>query len=143
MLNLTTRNIKLHAQVLGMTCEVVPTGHPRYHRVFLLRPDGCTIARLTFLDDCYDHAKFYKPDYLRDFDESDRCEARFRVYVATGRVLTDGELTDLIVKSTLEAKLDLAAKIEARKLLPQKSRRRLTGRNPRHLFKEKIREMAR
>jgi hypothetical protein len=86
------------------------------------------------------NVKEYKGDMERaPIDESDRVYAAIRYFTETGQKL---ECFDELVEVAIEnAKEDLERKLEARKLLPQKKRSRIWGKDPRMEMYKLLREL--
>lgn len=117
-------------KLLGCSFEHQTTGHADYTRVFIRRSDGATIYRGNL-----QHIKWYKARMsFVPFDESDDVELRMHAFMKYGTVLTDEAIAKLKAVAIETARLRKMAVIEARKLLPGKSRSRVTGPDPRKLI---------
>lgn len=122
-------------KLLGCSFERQTTGHADYVRVFIRRSDGATIGRATIYRGNLQHIKWYKARMsFVPFDESDDIELRMHVFMKYGTVLTDEAIAKLKAVAIETAELRKQAVIEARKLLPGKSRSRVTGPDPRKLI---------
>jgi phage baseplate assembly protein W len=78
--------------------------------------------------------------YRTEFDESDWEQAKLERYLATHSRLTREEYDAAVKLATVDAAVDKALKLEARKSMPSKSRPAIQGWDPRLLLHRRMRE---
>ena len=126
---------------LGCKFECKQTEHPRFMRMFVIRPDGVTIGRLTVLDGGVAGFKQYKREGCQSpIDESDRVYAYILYFLATGAVLN--VFDELVKMAHANVASDLAAKIAARELLPSKKRKPIKGKDVRRELFRLVNQMS-
>jgi len=124
-----------------------------WKRAFMKNSEGVTIGRFTFRDGKLYSWKIYKPSHYAEFDEGDVICLRLSRYLLDGMVVPLQVCHDLISQAKLYVAQDLKARQQWRMEHPkfgwvrhkdgqctweEKSRRKLTGRNPTHVATELI-----
>lgn len=111
------------AEKLGAKKFVIQkTGSPEWFRCFVIRPDGCTIARLSFHNGFYHCAKWYKNKLIGgdiELDASDEIEMKFVWYYYTETFLEDETYRSLIKEAEKFAMTNYLHKISERNKLPK------------------------
>ena len=137
---------------LGCRFNVVDCGSrhgPQWHRVFVLHK-GVTLGRLSFRDYKLFSVKCYKRSYHDVVDETDYIFYRLNYWLATGIIISRAEFDGLVILAEEKRVADLEEKKAWRQRNPPglkpdgtpKRRRKLTGRNVRHILADMVREYA-
>ena len=101
--------------------EIVETGSCEWIRVFVKRPDGATIARLSFHNSILENQKWYKDKLTGSkvsIDISDEIKYRFYNYLLTRKKLSHSDFNMLVDNAEEIAQKRMIDKKEARAKLP-------------------------
>ena len=116
----------LASAIGAKTLKISKTNSPHWMRVFVVRQDGCTIARLSFKNGSLYSQKWYKENTganhavgLISLDDSDRIKWKFAFYRATGKTLEDKVYNKLVLEAETLRSTELEKRANA------------TGSNPR------------
>jgi len=116
--------------------NLLPTGDPRYKRIFITNSDGCTIGRITILDGKYSHVKWYWKQY-GDIIESDYYIFAWDVLLYQNRIMSENEFSDILEIAEKMRSMDIERKkiwrIENPKIGNNEKRKSITGKSIRSL----------
>ena len=102
--------------------DIAGTGSPNWVRVFVIRPDGCTIGRLSFNNRKLANIKWYK-DKLQgnkiELDDSDEIACRFNWFISDIEDITHEKYLRYVEKAKLLAPMINLEKTIQRALLPK------------------------
>lgn len=131
--------IEAAQKLFGNIFEIVETGSPIWHRVFV-KVDGVQYGRMTFEKGELYYIKYYKPmDYEYDPKHQDELFFQLEYYFETGELIPD--FKDIVEKAKKIRETELREKQAWRDAHPIKRRRkRLQGRMIRSIIENIIRE---
>lgn len=102
--------------------EFIINGEIGWVRVFVIRPDGCTIGRLSFKNTKLEFIKWYKDKlYGNDIelDNSDEIAYRFNWFISNGKKLTHEKYLEFVKKAKEMVPIINARKVKKRLSLPK------------------------
>lgn len=134
-------------QKCGGIANVQYENRQGYSRIFILNMEGVSIGRITLKGSDLCSMKFYKPHDCTDIDVGDIIMIRLSKVIQGGEVITDERLCELWERAKFDCNVDYVKKQNWRRNNPltstngtPRSRRKLTGRNPRRRFIELLSE---
>lgn len=119
------------ARIFGLfnhTLSIKSTKDIHYERGFIIDPRGVTLGRMTIIDGCYDHIKWYWRAY-GPIDPSDFIINAWALYLSTGNILTKERWKFLIRRAKVLQRKDYEKKLEWRNAHPGKKRKGLKYKN--------------
>lgn len=128
----------------GASYHEVDCGGNGWVRLFVIRPDGVTCGKIAFYRGECGGFKSYKRDYIRTVDATDRVFFRLSRAMCGKSLISDDDF-DRLESDALEiCRADLREKQAWRDKNPPKpgkTRKKITGRNPRIVLRSLINGM--
>jgi len=144
---MTVQEFEEMANILRFKYRMASTGSPSWRRAFILRSDGASVGRFSFKDGRVAFIKNYKRSHFEGLDETDFIFLRIHRYMKDGVAISADLYSDLIITAKHHRQQDLEEKEAWRRAHPkrnpdgtEKRRKRLHGRNLRHVLAELVME---
>jgi len=132
MYNVTLDDLEKLQELVSFRGKLCSTGSRDWKRFFVTDSEGCQIGRLSFKSGHLENIKHYKPEDMRELDESDKIFYRIYKFAQSGIVITGTEYDDFVLQAELFVEKTYAEKVAYRESLPKRKRKKLRKGNVRH-----------